>query len=86
MVMIKLSRWYDYGHELRVVIGSFGSWNAVEFALSHELYWDLEPRIGISVGVFDGSVFSLSVSAWNVHTVVRLVNYRYPIDLDNEPF
>jgi len=82
--MIKLRHWYDYGHELRVVIGSFGSWNAVEFAVSLESYWDPEPRIGVSVGVFNGMVFSVSASAWNVHTVVRLVNYIYPIDLDGD--
>jgi len=84
--MIKLSRWYDYGHKLRVVIGSFGSWNALEFAVSLESYWEPEPRVEVSLGMFNGAAFSVSVSAWNVHTVLRLANYSYTIDLDDEPF
>jgi hypothetical protein len=62
-----------YGHDIRVVVGSFGSWNAIEIMFS----WTWEPNAEVGIG----SVLTLSLVLFSGHLVLRFCNYRYPVEL-----
>jgi hypothetical protein len=72
---------YDYGPDVKVVVGAFRRFNAIEILLSASEFWTWEPNIDLSIGLFNGSVASLSLVLFSAHAVLRFGNYRYPVDL-----
>lgn len=81
MGLIQARYEYDYGPDLRIVVGAFGRFNAVEILLSASEFWTWEPNIDIGIGLFNGTVLSLSLVLFSAHAVLRFWNYRYPVDL-----
>ena len=81
MGLIRARYEYDYGHDVRVVVGPFGSWNAIELMFSWSEFWAWEPNAEVGIGLFNGSVISLSRVLFSGHLVLRFCNYRYPVEL-----
>lgn len=81
MGLIQYRYEYDYGPDVLIVVGAFGRFNAIEILLSASEFWTWEPNIDIGVGLFNGTVLSLSLVLFSTHVVLRLGNYRYPVEL-----
>jgi hypothetical protein len=63
------------------VVGAFGWFNAIEAMFSWSEFWTREPNIDLGIGLFNGSVVSLSLVLFSGHAVLRFGNYRYPVEL-----
>lgn len=81
MVLIRARYEYDYGPDFRIVVGGFRRFNAIEILLSGSEFWSWEPNIDVGIGLFNGTVLSLSLVLFSGHAVLRFGNYRYPVEL-----
>jgi hypothetical protein len=81
MGLIRARYEYDYGPDVRIVVGAFGRFNAIEAMFSWSEFWTWEPNIDLGIGLFNGSVVSLSLVLFSGHAVLRFGNYRYPVEL-----
>ena len=81
MELIRARYEYDYGHDVWVMVGSFGSWHAIEIMFSWSEFWTWEPNADLGIGFFNGSVLTLSLVLFSGHFVLRFCNYRYPVEL-----
>lgn len=61
MELIRCCYEYDYGPEVRIVVGAFDRFNAIEILLSGSEFWTWGPNIEAGIGLFNGSVLSLSL-------------------------
>jgi hypothetical protein len=74
---------YDFGHSAYLTIGQFENFNVFDVEFHTSEYWDWSPNIRLTLGVFDGTVFTIRFSAWSVSFDLDFISYRSPFNLSH---
>ena len=78
-----LNTFYDDAEtkEFYAIIGNSSKLNVIESSAHLTKSWSWEPKINLSLSVFEGSAFSFAFSAWSLHLFFTLFKYAYPMDV-----
>jgi hypothetical protein len=74
---------YDFGHDFYVTIGQFENFNILDAEIHTSEYWTWEPNIRLTLGIFDGTIFTIRFSAWSVSFDLDFISYRSPFNLSH---
>ncbi len=74
---------YDFGHDFYVTIGQFENFNVFDVEFHTSEYWTWEPNIRLTLGIFDGTIFTIRFSAWSVSFDLDFISYRSPFNLSH---
>jgi hypothetical protein len=74
---------YDFGWDIYAIIGQFENFNLLDTTIHTSEYWTWEPNIRLTLSVFDGSMFSLSIELLSFFLSMSFIPYRYPMNLSH---
>jgi hypothetical protein len=74
---------YDFGHDAYLTIGQFKNFNVFDAEFHTSEYWTWEPNIRLTLGVFNGSMFSFNLQMWSVSFGLDFISYRAPFNLSH---
>jgi hypothetical protein len=74
---------YDFGWEIDATIGQFKNFNLLDASFHTSEYWTWEPNIRLTLGVFDGSIFSFGIGILSFSLSMSFIPYRYPMNLSH---
>jgi hypothetical protein len=74
---------YDFGLDIYATIGQFENFNLLDATIHTCEYWNWEPNIQLSMGVFSGSVLSFGIEILSFSFSMSFIPYRFPMNLSH---
>ena len=74
---------WDYGRDIYLTIGQFKNFHILDTQFHSSCYWDWEPNIDLSLGIFNGSAFSFGIRIFSLSLSMSFISYRGPMNLSH---
>jgi hypothetical protein len=74
---------YDFGHDFYVTIGQFENFNVFDAEFHTSEYWTWEPNIRLTLGIFNGSMFSFGIEVLSFSLSMSFIPYRCAMNLSH---